>query len=207
MTKILIDGVERQSDSEAVQWAALLEGIDRELATRQRIVIAVNFDGVDMPAFREPSLGDQVVGAKVVALRSGTENDLMAQCLQEAGEGVEALRLAAAAVGAAFRRHDLTVAHDGLRQVAGGLSTLIAVLQAVALAGRVDIQGGTGQAVTLLNELSSHVQAVIAAQGNQDWLTVADVLEYDIEPALKRWQGLFSGIDTSEAAEPLRAAS
>jgi hypothetical protein len=207
MTKILLDGVERHGDQASPQWATLLESVDRDLEAKGRIVVAVTVDGVDVPAFRDATMGTQLVAAKIVALRSGTESDLMTQCIQDAGEGVEALRTAAAAVGAAFRRHDLGVAHDGLRQVAGGLSTLIAVLQAVALAGRVDIQQGTGQAVTLLNELSSNVEAVIAAQGNQDWLTVADVLEYDIEPALQRWHGLFSAIDTSEAAEPLRAAS
>jgi hypothetical protein len=207
MTKILIDGVERQSDRESPQWAALIDSVDRELETKGRIVVAVTIDGVDVPAFRDTTMGTQLVAAKVVALRSGTESDLMTQCIQDATEGVETLRLAATAVGAAFRRHDLAVAHDGLRQVAGGLSTLIAVLQAVALAGRVDIKGGAGQAVTLLNELSSNVEAVIAAQGSQDWLTVADVLEYDIEPALKRWQAVFDAIDAPPAAEPLRAAS
>jgi hypothetical protein len=206
MTKILIDGVERQNDHAGPQWAALLDSVDRDLQTKGRIVVAVTIDGIDVPAFRDAAMATQLAAATVVALRSGTERDLMTQCIQEATDGVESLRTAAAAIGAAFRRHDLGVAHDGLRQVAGGLSTLIAVLQAVALAGRVDIQGGTGQAVTLLNELSSNVEAVIAAQGNQDWLTVADVLEYDIEPALKRWQGLFNSIDTAEAA-PLRAAS
>ena len=207
MTKILLDGVERQGDTAGVEWAALLDAVDRELATRGRIVIALKIDGVDAPAFRDAAVGPQVDAGGVVEMRSGTERDLMTQCIAEANEGVEALRLGAAAVGAAFRRHDLTVAHGGLREVAGGLSMLIAVLQAVALAGRVDIAGGTGQAVTLLNELSAHVQAVIAAQGNQDWLTVADVLEYDIEPALKRWHGMFSAIDASPAVEPLRAAS
>jgi hypothetical protein len=207
MTKILLDGVERQRDSASPQWAALLDSVDRDLETKGRIVVAVTIDGVDVPAFRDATMGTQLVAAQVVALRSGTENDLMTQCIQEATEGVEALRAAAAAVGAAFRRHDLSVAHDGLRQVAGALSTLIAVLQAVALAGRVDIQGGSSQAVTLLNELSSNVEAIIAAQGNQDWLTVADVLEYDIEPALKRWTTMFAAIEASPVAEPLRAAS
>jgi hypothetical protein len=208
MTKILIDGVERQSDhATSAPWATLLESVDRDLETQGRIVVAVTIDGVDVPAFRDATMGNQLVAATVVALRSGTENDLMTQCVQEAADGVETLRVAAAAVGAAFRRHDLAVAHDGLRQVAGGLSTLIAVLQAVALAGRVNIQNGTGQPVVLLNELSTNVQAVIAAQGNQDWLTVADVLEYDIEPALKRWQSLFAAIETADAVEPLRAAS
>jgi hypothetical protein len=207
MTKILIDGVERQGEHANAQWAALLASVDRDLEAKGRIVIAVTIDGVDVPAFRDAAMGAQVVAASVVAVRSGTESDLMTQCVQEASDGVETLRAAAAAVGAAFRRHDLAVAHDGLRQVAGGLSTLIAVLQAVALAGRVNLQGGVSQAVTLLNELSSNVEAVIAAQGNQDWLTVADVLEYDIEPALKRWHSLFSAIETAEGAEPLRAAS
>lgn len=207
MTKILLDGVERQGDTAGVQWEALLDGIDRELTTKGRIVIAVKIDGVDAPAFRDAAVGPRVQAGGVVEMRSGTEHDLVSQCVADANEGVEALRSAATAVGAAFRRHDLAVAHDGLRQVAGGLSTLIAVLQAVALAGRVDIHGGASQAVTLLNELSSNVEAVIAAQRNQDWLTVADVLEYDIEPVLKRWQGLFSGIDAGEAVEPLRAAS
>jgi hypothetical protein len=207
MTKILLDGVERQGDTADVQWAALLDGIDRELATKGRIVIGLKIDGIDAPAFRDAAVGPQVLAGGIAEMRSGTERELMTQCIAEANEGVEALRMAAAAVGADFRRHDLAAAHEGLRQVAGGLGTMMAVLQAIAFAGRVNLKGGTGQAVTLLNELSSNIEAVIAAQGNQDWLTVADVLEYDIEPALKRWHVMLAAIDGADAAEPLRAAS
>jgi hypothetical protein len=207
MTKVLIDGVERQAVSDGVQWTTLLDDVDRDLATKGRIVIEVKIDGVDAPAFRDAAINERALAAAVVELTSGTERDLVTDCLREATMGVEALRAAALSVGAAFRRHELAVAHDGLCQIAAGLTTLIAVLQAIALAGRVDVEGGVSHAVTLINELSSHVEAVIAAQGNQDWLTVADVLEYDIEPSLKRWTGMLAAIDAPDTAEPLRAAS
>ena len=45
-----------------------------------------------------------------------------------------------------------------------------------------------------LQQLGTTVDALVAAQEAQDWVTVADVLEYDLEPAIRRWAALLTMI-------------
>ena len=204
MTRILIDGAERRAEPSWAQCAHVIEVIDREAATLGRIVTAVRIDGVDAPAFRDADLAARPLdGVAVVEVLTGTESDLIGGCIREAGAAIESLRAATTTLGGAFRRHDLTAANSGLTDLAGGLATLMSMLQAVALGLRVDLESGRGQPQSpadLVAELSGHVEALIAAQGNQDWLTVADVIEYDIEPSLRRWHALFASFETEAAA-------
>lgn len=211
MTKIMVDGVERAGDPAFAQWSDVLDVMDQDLARTGRIVTGVQMDGIDQAAFRDGSLAARpLTGVAVVHVQSGTEADVVERCLTDVAMAVDALRTEAATVGGAFRRHDLTVALAGLRELAGGLGTLMALVQAIGLALRVDLAGGSPRAASiaeLVTELSSHIEAVIAAQQNQDWLTVADVIEYDIEPSLGRWQDVLASLNVSEAPVLLRAAS
>jgi len=43
-----------------------------------------------------------------------------------------------------------------------------------------------------MEELGAALDAIVMAQESEDWLTVADVLEYDLEPAIRRWVELLT---------------
>lgn len=208
MTKMVVDGAERRLDAVWTNWSDMLDAVDRELAAYGRIVTSVRLDGIDVPAFRDASVaGRALAGFAVIEVQSGTEADLVGRCLSDAIDAIDALRQSAADVGAAFRKHDLQPANGGLKELAGGLSTLMSLLQAIGLALRVDLtaaRDGHPSPATLIAELAGHVEGLIAAQSNQDWLTVADVIEYDVEPSLRRWHDLFSSF--APAPEPLRVA-
>lgn len=210
MMKLVMDGALRGADGVWTCWSDVIDAIDREVAPYGRIVTSVRIDGDEHAAFRSPELLGRVVEAMgVVEVRTGTKADLVGGCVTDAAEAIEALRGAAANVGAAFRRHDLQPANVGLQQLAGGISTLIALLQAVAVALDVDLNARRGDEpapADLVAELGGYIESLIAAQSNQDWLTVADVVEYDVEPALKRWHALFASFTQAAAPEPLRIA-
>lgn len=210
MMKLVMDGAPRGADGVWTCWSDVIEAIDRELAPYGRIVTSVRIDGAEHAAFRSPVLLGRVLETiGVVEVSTGTKADLVGGCLTDAADAIEALRAAAANVGAAFRRHDLQPANVGLQQLAGGISTLIALLQAVAVALDVDLNARRANdkaPAELVAELGGYIEALIAAQSNQDWLTVADVVEYDVEPALKRWHALFASFAPAAAPEPLRIA-
>ena len=59
-------------------------------------------------------------------------------------------------------------------------------LQTLALDGR--------PVMALLENLATPLVALSEAQINEDWITVADVLEFDLEPALSRCEPLFEAL-------------
>jgi hypothetical protein len=45
-----------------------------------------------------------------------------------------------------------------------------------------------------METLWNALDAMVTAQASEDWLTVADVLEYDLEPAIRRWTELLTRV-------------
>jgi hypothetical protein len=83
---------------------------------------------------------------------------------------------------------------DALQQA---VSMLISVLATAAGALELSldrIQWDGRPASAQIADLIGQLDAIIAAQQTQDWLTVADILEYDFQPVLKTWQPVFGAL-------------
>ena len=202
MPTFLLDGA--PLDLAAETWGQALDAIDQHLAGRGFIVTDVRFDGIDEPAFREPQVVEQALAdIATVEVMSGTPESLLARCLAEAADSIEPLCQAAASVGDEFRGFDIPRANAGLVELADGMSTLVAIAGAADLASRQGAGGAAEQRhliAPLAGELTGFIDALLEAQQAQDWITVADILQYDVEPALRRWAPVFQGVAGSSAA-------
>jgi hypothetical protein len=204
MPRILLDGSELAVAPGVSTWGALLHEIDEQLAGSGRIVTDVRFDGLDEPAFREPGTLDRLL-AEVVVLEviSGTPAGLMDRCLEEALAAIPPLCAAALAVGEGYREHHLAPANMGLVELADGLSSLVGIVGAAGLAFQVDLRHlrcGDQVAATLVAELGSYLESLVMAQEAGDWITVADVLQFDVEPALKRLTPVLESLRQDQTA-------
>jgi hypothetical protein len=185
-------------------WADLLAVIDVTLTPKGRIVTDVRFDGIDEAAFRDPLvLGRPLGDLATVEVMTGTPAMLIERILGEAAASIEELCRGAAEVGELARAHDGQLAARGLIELAEGLSSLVGIVGAAALALQVDLEDvrcDDRPASVLLGELTRLVDQVITAQAGGDWITVADVLQYDLEPTLRGWQPLFTSLLDAPAA-------
>jgi hypothetical protein len=202
MPTFLLDGA--PFDLTAETWGQALDAIDRHLAGRSHIVTDVRFDGVDEPAFRDPQVVELPLhDVATVEVVSGTPDSLLARCLAEAADSIEPLCQAAGSVGDEFRGFDIARANAGLVELADGMSTLVAIAGAAELAskGTPGSSAEPGHVVgPLAGELTGFIDALLEAQQAQDWITVADILQYDVEPALRRWAPVFQVVAGSPSA-------
>jgi hypothetical protein len=205
MPNITLDG-ERYTGggSGAATWAGLLAGIDATLNPARRIVTDVRFDGIDEAAFRDPVVLDRPLGdLAMVEVVSGTPAMLVERILAEAAASLDGLCRGAAQVGELARAHDSQMAARGLVELAEGLSALVGIVGAAALALEVDLgqlRCDDRPASVLLGELTRLIDQVISAQADGDWIAVADVLQYDLEPTLRGWRPLFTSLLQAPAA-------
>jgi hypothetical protein len=194
MARVIVDGLPRVLGPPTETWGDLLDLLDQELLTTGRIVTAARFDGVDVPAFREPAeTARRIRDFAEVAVEAGTPAMLLERCLGEASEALDGLCQAALTVADAFRRPDVAAANAGLVDLAEGLQVLLSIIGAAGLALRVDLQqfSAEGLPVTArLGELTEYLEQAVSAQQAEDWVTVADILQYDIEASLRRWRGV-----------------
>lgn len=194
MPRILLNGASLEAAVHT--WGELLEALDAHVTAYGHIVTDVRFDGLDEPAFREPRVLDHPLeDVAVVEVASGTPEGLMRRCLEEAAVSIDPLCQAALAIGEGFRGRDVESANAGLAELADGMSTLIAI------AGAANLATGAPQTVgPLAGELTGLLEGLVSAQAAHDWIAVADILQYDVEPALRRWAPVFAAAGAAPPA-------
>lgn len=198
MYRIVVNGAEVPAESPCETWGELLDWLDRRSAHQGQLVTDVRLDGVEWPAFRDPEIaGQPIQQAVVVEVGTSEPRQLLASTLDQAHAAATALGEAAAGIGTALRGFSVSGANRDLAEFATTLGTLVTIATAVSAAmgvnlNEVGVDGRTGR--HLVDDLAGYAQAVIAAQDQQDWITVADVVEYDIAPALAQWPALFQAL-------------
>jgi hypothetical protein len=208
MARLLLNGEAHSQEIAHKTWDELLAWADLTAAAQGLLVTAVRLDGVDEPSFRESTLAGQPLDAvDVIEVDAATPASLVAESLDEARTGLEGLRAHATDVARRFRGNRLAQANAGLAELTQGLGTLVTLVEAVtgAMGIRIDHVLLDGRpAFALIEDLGQPLTDLTGAQQQQDWVTVADILEFDLEPALSRVAPLFSALaSVARQAHPI----
>jgi hypothetical protein len=198
MTRLVLNDVEQSVESVSADWGELLKGLEESANGRGEVVTAVRFDGVDAPTFREPAQTCRALrDVGLIELDTATPSDLLDEALAQGAVAAGTLGAAAGQIGAAFRCTDLREANQRMAELVDGVRSLIWILGTAATVRGIslDEMQCNGHAVSAqLAELTARLVSIVDAQQSQDWLTVADILEYDFQPALQAWQPVFEAL-------------
>lgn len=185
-------------------WGDWLHGLDADTPRAGRIVTAVRFDGVDEPAFRAAEVQDRRLDAfDSVEVETAAPRALVARTLQDGAVMTASLADAAAAVGERFRQRDLHDAHAMLPGLVDGIRSVVTLTDACAsaLGLRREMITCHGTAFDQwMGEFGRRLAVLLQAQADKDWVTVADSLEYELEPALREWASVFEQLATTAAS-------
>jgi hypothetical protein len=200
MRRLLVNDEAQTAESAHETWGELLAWVDRLSADRGLLVTAVRLDGVDEPSFRQPELSDRKLGpVEVIEIDAANPATLVAESLDEALSGLAGLRAHALEVARRFRGSRVASANTGLAELTQGLGTLVTLVAAVggAMGIAVDHLTLDGRpAFGPIEDLGQPLVELTEAQTQQDWVTVADILEFDLEPAISRVGPLFTALAT-----------
>lgn len=206
MARILVNELEHTAEPAPETWGELLERLDCASATDGRIVTAARFDGVEEPSFRDEALkATRLANWQTVEVRTDLPRRLLASCLREVSTGVEAMRTAVLRLASLFRGADVSMASAGLSHVAADLQTLVGLVNTLSGPLGLDLasfRADDGTIADHMQALEQHLEAIVQAQSDRDWLTVADVLEYDLEPSLGSWERIFASLAALVPADP-----
>jgi hypothetical protein len=195
---LLINGIATPIRNSLQNWGDLIAFLDNQLAATQDVVTDVRLNGVDEPAFRDPGLCAQPMSTfSLVEVATGEPRALARRCLGEAASAVIDLRLATRDTADRFRLANVSGAQEGLQHVSEGLVMVLRIVAAAGLALRreLDSVDGDGRSLgTLSNDLDAIVQVLLEAQRNEDWIQVADILEYDLNPILSGWHSALTHV-------------
>lgn len=189
---VSVNGAETPVENGLHTWGDLVASLDASLVRNRHVVTSVRIDGVEEPAFREPSLSATRLSAFTrIDIETGEPQVLARRSLGDAALALEELGAAARDVADRFRGEDIDLARLGLEQVSQNLLLVLRVVAAAGLALRRELEspGQHGLSMSALtSELDGFIRQLVEAQHAGDWLRVADVLEYDVSPVLARWR-------------------
>lgn len=198
MTRLMLNDSELPMASVPACWGELLTGLEESANQRGEVVTAVRFDGVDEPTFGQSAQSTRTLNdVALIELETATPADLLDDALAQGALAAEALSTAAGEIGTAFRGPDVTGANLRMAEFANGIQSIVWILNTAAAARGVSLalMESNGRAMSVqLAELTGQLIAIVEAQQAQDWLTVADILEYDFKPALQAWRPVFEGL-------------
>ena len=190
MATVLLNGTAFVSTTPAPSWGPLLDAVDRHVAPTGEIVAAVRFDGVDEPSFRDDAVLGLVLGSElIVEIDTLHPNDLLGEILDEASRSLPAVAASARELAGVLRGANVDSAARGIGQLADAIGKLVQLVVAAATARGVAIETletREGPAMPLLRTLD--------AQRAGDWITIADVLEYDIAPLMPRFEAVIDSL-------------
>ena len=198
MPRVLVNNEPQDVDERLKTWGELLAWVDHQVAGGGQLVTAARLDGVDEPSFRDPSQATRPLTEwAVVEVDVATPASLVTESLQEALDGLASLRQYAVTVADRFRGTDLGSANRGLGELSQGLQTLVGLIE--ALGGAIGVGLDTFQwegrpRSGLLQEIAQPLTPLAEAQLAGDWVTVADILEFDLEPALAQCEPFFRAL-------------
>ena len=197
MLQIFINDVPGQIDAAAQTWGDLLVSLDDHVAGNGLLLTSARFDGVDEPSFRDPAVtARRLHEVNRVDVETASPAAFLRRCLQEAIGPLQQAADATVGLSTRYRTSDLAGCHEGLTALATelrGLTSLVAMLGVL----QIDLGAFSPEGVAAADQIerfAAALDSVVAAQESEDWLTVADVLEYDLEPAIRRWIELLSAV-------------
>ncbi len=200
MARVLVNNEATSVETGLKTWGELLSWADRTSAGRGQLVTAVRLDGVDEPSFRDESLaGRALESLATIEFDATSPGDLVSESLEEGRAGLNGLRDHALEVARRFRGTRVGYANQGLAEFTQGLATLVSLVEAIgeALGMPIDtLSVDDTPVVALIDAMGEPLQALGQAQAQEDWVTVADILEFDLEPALARCEPFFDAVAT-----------
>jgi hypothetical protein len=197
MLQIFINDVPGQIDALPQTWGDLLVSLDEQVAGEGLLLTSARFDGVDEPSFRDANVtARRLSEVSRVDIETAAPAAFLRQCLHDAIGPLQQAADATIDLSTRYRTFDLAGCHDGLMALATelrGLTSLVAMLGVL----QIDLGAFSPEGVAAADQLerfAAALDSVVAAQESEDWLTVADVLEYDLEPAIRRWIELLTAV-------------
>jgi hypothetical protein len=195
MIRLLVNNEAREVDSALKTWGELLARVEADLARQGRLVTAARLDGVDEPSFRAPEHTERALDSlAVVELEVSTPSALVVESLREALDGLNGLRTFTLLTAGQFRGTKIAAANQSLADLSQGLRVFVSLVEALVGAMGVGLEDVVwdGRPISgLLDDIGAPIGALADSQIANDWVTVADILEFDLEPALGQSEPFF----------------
>jgi hypothetical protein len=162
-------------------WQDLLQELESKHLGQGKMISSVRFDGSEVIQFREAEcLNRPLQYLGEIQVQASPMEDMVKSAVVEAEGYLVTLQTSLVEVAEAFRLQLINEANTKLSQVFEGVKMLAALLQGVELSLSGQFHQGPSSVAQVLAEMGPTLESLIESQGQQDWILVADILEFEL---------------------------
>jgi hypothetical protein len=162
-------------------WQDLLQELESKHLGQGKMISSVRFDGNEVLQFREADyLNRPLQHLGEIQVQASPMEDMVKGAVTEAEGYLVTLQTSLVEVAEAFRHQLANEANSKLSQVFEGIKMLAALLQGVELSLSGQYHQGPTSVAQILAEMGPTLESLIESQGQQDWILVADILEFEL---------------------------
>jgi hypothetical protein len=145
------------------------------------MISSVRFDGSEILQFREAEcLNRPLQHLEAIQVQASPMEEMVKTAVTEAEGYLVSLQTGLAEVAEAFRHQLTNEANSKLSQVFEGIKMLAALLQGIELSLSGQYQQGPTSVARVLTEMGPTLESLVESQNQQDWILVADILEFEL---------------------------
>lgn len=190
--KLLIDGQEAGIIGRFGNLEDLLSQIALDQDRNDRIIWDVIVNGENYNETTPHDARDVMIDS-IQSLEVGTKDksEISDDFIRNSGAMFQILVRSAKEISGLFRKADEGEANQRYLEFLGSYQDMFQMLQNVKPALNLPMD-------EMLEALERLLDKMIHAQENQDWVMLADLLEYELAPVLKEWEGMFRGFERKD---------
>jgi hypothetical protein len=187
--KISINGAEKEESS--FQGETLKEVLDEIVKSHKDTYIRrVWLEGQEVSSSAQDILMTSIASIELLELELANLKDLVANNLGNAKEYLEKLIPGFQKAADLFRLGDEQEAHKFYLQTLDGIDWFSQVVQTIVVSREIDLEGE--KLKDRQEKLTGLITQMLEANQNQDWVLLADLLEYEMIPFYENWQDALS---------------
>jgi hypothetical protein len=202
MSQLEINGKAERINSTLSTWGDLLSELEASRLKSDEVIVGVRFDGDDVLEFREgDALNRRLDSIVQLQVEVMPMQQMARNASAAAADYMRSLESATIDVSENFRKQLVEQANSKLSHVFDGIKLFVTLLRGIELS----IGGPTNRADSAVEktfeELKPVLESLIAAQTQQDWPLVADLLEYELLASLSSYEEILSDFHEKLEAE------
>jgi hypothetical protein len=189
MTQLEINGVNFPVDSAHTTWGQLLEELETKRISKGNGIASIYFDGSEIAQFRHGDmLAKPLDAVGEIKIESASMNDMVKAAVIDVDSFLLSLQTAMVDAAETFRNQMLDQANQKLIEIFHGIKMLVSLLKGLEISVLAQNGSNSANVDRLLEEMGPTLESLIEAQGQQDWILVADILEFELSASMSSFE-------------------
>jgi glutaredoxin 2 len=181
MPQLEINGINLPVGPGIYNWEQLLRELETRHLKQNHVISSVHFDGTEILQFRDSEhLEKALHSISEVKVEAKPLQQMAEDALSEASRFSGSLQASLADIADGFRSQLIDQANSKLSEVLQGIKMYIALLEGIELSLTGQYKTGSTQVEKITEEMGPSLESLIEAQDQQDWILVADILEFEL---------------------------